>query len=114
MLNFNPPKPVKCKHCGYDKGQHRAQTFQCPAKWSKSRAVGFTHYLETVYEPKPARGVKVAQPLTEDQIVELGRYWSNRRFAEGAARFLIDFARAIEREHGVGVAPTAQPQQDKP
>jgi predicted Zn-ribbon and HTH transcriptional regulator len=53
-LDFTKRKPVKCKHCGYPRGEHRAQTFQCPAKWSKGR-VGFTHFLETVFEPKETK-----------------------------------------------------------
>jgi hypothetical protein len=73
MLNFNPPKPVKCKHCGYERGMHRAKSLQCPAKWSKGR-VGFTAYLETVYEPKPACGVALpAQvPLDPDIAKAVG------------------------------------------
>ena len=53
-LDFTKRKPAKCLHCGYDRGMHRAQSFQCPAKWSKGR-VGFTCFLETVFEPRPAR-----------------------------------------------------------
>ena len=47
-------KPIKCKHCGMIRGMHKAQTFQCPAKWSKGRA-GYTHYVEQVYEPKETK-----------------------------------------------------------
>jgi predicted Zn-ribbon and HTH transcriptional regulator len=54
-LVFDAPKPPKCKHCGYIRGEHRAKTYQCPAKWSRGRA-GFTHYLETVFEEKAKRG----------------------------------------------------------
>lgn len=56
-LHFDPNyKPPKCKHCGLPRGQHKAVSFQCPAKWSRGRAVGYTHFLETVFEPKPVRG----------------------------------------------------------
>jgi hypothetical protein len=55
QLDFTPRKPIKCKHCGLVRGQHRAKTYQCPAKWSKGRAVGYTHFLETVFEPKPPK-----------------------------------------------------------
>lgn len=59
IFDFSKPKPVKCKTCGYQRGLHRAATFQCPAKWSEGR-IGFTAYMDTVYEPKAAaiRGVK--------------------------------------------------------
>lgn len=61
VFDFTKRKPVKCVHCRLDKGQHRAQTFQCPAKWSRRRAVGYTHFLETVFTPPPtgADGVEV-------------------------------------------------------
>lgn len=77
MLNFNPPKPVKCKHCGYEKGMHKAETFQCPAKWSRGRAVGFTHFLETTYEPKPARGVDASEQPSKPTILDVGFKYEN-------------------------------------
>ena len=52
ILNFAKTKPIKCAHCQLKKGDHKAQTYQCPAKWSKGRAVGYTHYEQTVYTPK--------------------------------------------------------------
>lgn len=52
VFDFTPRKPVKCVHCKLPKGLHRAETFQCPAKWSKGR-IGYTQYLETVFKDHP-------------------------------------------------------------
>lgn len=41
----------KCKHCRKWKGEHRAQTFECPVG-SRTR-IGYTHYGPNVYSPNP-------------------------------------------------------------
>jgi hypothetical protein len=60
MLYFGPPPP-KCKHCGLDKGNHKHQTLQCPAKWSRGRT-GYTSYVEQTYEPRAVRAKKSPPP----------------------------------------------------
>lgn len=61
-MNLDPSKPAKCKHCGRARGKHKAKTYQCPAKWSKGR-VGFTYYLETVFEANDEAAVPSAIAL---------------------------------------------------
>lgn len=39
--------------------------------------------------------------LDDAQIFEISRQWSNVSFARSATRFCTDFARAIERAHGI-------------
>jgi hypothetical protein len=51
-LDFTKRKPIKCKYCSKTKGDHRANTFQCP-EGKKDRTVGYTQYSSTtVFEPK--------------------------------------------------------------
>lgn len=45
------------------------------------------------------------EPLTDERITEIARYWSNSSFASSATRFCTDFARAIESAHGIGATP---------
>jgi len=45
------------------------------------------------------------KPLTDEQISKIAAYWSNKEFADGAWRFINDFARGIERAHHVGIKP---------
>ena len=33
--------------------------------------------------------------LTEEEILEVAKYWSNSEFVRGAERFLLDFAQGI-------------------
>ena len=40
-------------------------------------------------------------PLDDAQIFEISRQWSNVSFARSSTRFCTDFARAIERAHGI-------------
>jgi hypothetical protein len=50
MFNFDRKPPVKCIHCGKDKGMHLAQTLNCPVGM-KTR-IGYTSFGETVFAPK--------------------------------------------------------------
>lgn len=51
MIDFNPPKIPKCKHCKKDKGNHKGKTFHCPI--GTKTKIGYTMYHpEQVYEPK--------------------------------------------------------------
>jgi hypothetical protein len=53
-LDFTPRKPVKCKHCGKDAGQHHANTKGCPIG-ARTRIGHIFFSKETVFEPKPER-----------------------------------------------------------
>lgn len=49
-LDFSrSPKP-KCKHCKKQKGDHRAQTFECPR--GTRTGIGYTTYGPTTFEVK--------------------------------------------------------------
>lgn len=58
-LALDAVPPPKCKHCGRDKGKHRANTLSCPV----GRGSFPSFSTETVYEPRKARPKK-AQPPT--------------------------------------------------
>ena len=49
-LNFGPPPP-RCKHCGREKGNHKAGSFHCPI----GRGSFPTFSTETVYTPRKTR-----------------------------------------------------------
>ena len=42
--------------------------------------------------------------LSEAEVLEIARKWSNRRFAESSQRFLLDFARELIESHCRGGA----------
>jgi hypothetical protein len=44
MLNFDA-KPIKCQHCGKERGVHKANTLHCPAGM-KTR-IGYTQWHKT-------------------------------------------------------------------
>jgi hypothetical protein len=54
--------------------------------------------------PAPEDKPEAQQPLAEEDILDIARYWSNKHFVEGAARFLIDFARGLEERHSIGAS----------
>jgi len=56
MSDFTLKKvpPIKCKHCGKQRGDHRATTFECP-KGTKGRAGTYNMWGPEVFEPKPQR-----------------------------------------------------------
>lgn len=49
VLN-RPPEP-KCKHCGRDKGKHRAKTYECPIGRGSFPSYSQMH----TYEPRKPR-----------------------------------------------------------
>lgn len=52
-LDGNPIVIRRCKHCGKEKGDHLAKTFNCPIG-PKSKSMGYTNYAKhAVYEAKP-------------------------------------------------------------
>lgn len=50
--------------------------------------------------PSPKR-----QPLTDEQIFDLAEQFGEFRYGDAQGHKRIDFARAIERAHGIGGAP---------
>lgn len=61
-LNLNAEEPPRCKHCGRTKGQHRAQTLQCPVGRGS-----FPDFHQTnVYEPRATRKKKAAEWKPDD------------------------------------------------
>ena len=67
ILNFNPDKPERCKHCNKYRGNHKAGTLQCPFG-TPHRVVGYTHYLETRFEAKE-KAFKKGQRIKEGKRV---------------------------------------------
>lgn len=53
-LDGNPiPKVVKCRHCGYEMGRHKAGTLSCPFGRGK-----FPHYFTAqFYEPRQIKAL---------------------------------------------------------
>ena len=50
-LNFGKIKPIKCKNCGKEKGNHKATTLNCP--FGMNTRIGYTSfYLDKKFEPK--------------------------------------------------------------
>lgn len=50
-LDFSKKKPIKCKHCGKEKGKHKGYTLNCP-RGPKTR-IGYLDFDPVkVYEPK--------------------------------------------------------------
>lgn len=41
---------------------------------------------------------QLKNPLSDEEIFEIARYWSNTTFAANASRFLSDFARALHEK----------------
>jgi len=57
MYNWSLVTPPKCKHCGKDKGSHRAKSLGCPVGM-KTR-IGYTQYSnEQFYEPIKSKNEK--------------------------------------------------------
>jgi len=55
---FGKPIPVipKCKHCGYSKGTHKANTLHCPLGKLRHSRYGHCHFQkDQVYEPRATR-----------------------------------------------------------
>lgn len=76
--------------------------------------IGYTNHGGEYWQPpvsNAATAVSVNhlqaenEPLTDERITEIARYWSNSSFARSATRFCTDFARAIESAHGIGGTP---------
>ena len=55
-LNFDGAAPPKCKHCGREKGSHKAKTLNCPI----GRGSFPSFSTATVYEPRKPRAKKTA------------------------------------------------------
>ena len=55
-LNFDPPKPVKCKHCGKDKGKHKAGTHNCP--FNEVRRGHPSFRADVFFEPKEKKNAR--------------------------------------------------------
>lgn len=53
-LTLSPAPVAKCRHCGRDKGQHRAETLNCPT----GRGYGRSFIAGQTYEPRRARPKK--------------------------------------------------------
>jgi len=53
-LNFNAVPPPRCKHCGREKGNHKAGTFHCPI----GRGSFPRFSTITMYEPRKTRSSK--------------------------------------------------------
>lgn len=79
------------------KSQADALAYDLQKRHDLSGSLAHFHVVPLYTHPQPQR-----QPLTDEQIFDLAEQFGEFRYGDAQGHKRIDFARAIERAHGIG------------